>query len=327
VRLVSERRQTDRRQSPTPTPVARVRSAADRRQGDRRRRIARAGVLAAVALVSSRAHRTDYPLGAHNLPPSQMLPVPDMGEAAGPFGVPEEDQNDRAVIDAIIEEAAAVHGVSADLVRAVVQTESQFNPTAVSPVGAKGLMQLMPGTAREVGIKDPFDARENIFGGTKYLSRMLERFNGNVALALAGYNAGPRNVARYRGIPPFGETQGYVRKIRNILQEAHGAAFPIPEAPRRTARARRATTTRAAAARRRPVRSTRVSQKVNVRKATTSRSASRVSKSRASSRLASSRVKASSARSSSRATKVVRASRTAKKAPVRKTTSSRARRR
>jgi hypothetical protein len=323
LKLVSERRAADRRQS----PVVPGRSNLDRRQGDRRRRIARAGVLAAVALVSSRAHRVDYPLGAHTLP-SPMLPVPDGLGEVGPFEVPAEDPNDRAVIDAIIDEAAAVHGVSADLVRAVVQTESQFDPRAVSPVGAKGLMQLMPGTAREVGIKDPFDVRQNIFGGTKYLGLMLERFNGNVALALAGYNAGPNNVKRYRGIPPFGETQGYVRKIRNILHEAHGAAFPIPETPRRTARARRATPAARAASARRPVR---VSQKVNVRKATARKATVRkatTSRSRTASKVASGRttVASSKARSASRATKVVRASRTPAKKPVARRTSSRARR-
>jgi hypothetical protein len=320
VKLVNERRAIDRRQAPygasSPVPA---RSSLDRRQGDRRRRIARAGVLAAVALVSSRAHRADYPMAAHTLP-SPMLPMPDAVGESESYEVP-EDPNDRAVIDAIIDEAAAVHGVSADLVRAVVQTESQFDPRAVSPVGAKGLMQLMPGTAREVGIKDPFDARQNIFGGTKYLGIMLERFNGNVALALAGYNAGPNNVRRYRGIPPFGETQGYVRKIRNILQAAHGSAFPIPEPPRRTARARRAPTRSVSA--RRPVR---VSQKVNVRKATARKSTA--AKSRTASRVSASRTKvaASKARTSSRATKVVRASRTTAKKPAARRTSSRARR-
>jgi hypothetical protein len=285
VKLLNERRQTDRPdRRRAPAGLVPVNGAPERRRTDRRRRIARAGVLAALALVSSRTHRSDFPLGASNLPQQGgQLGNDQYGPGGTGFEVPLEDEDDpvedRAMIDAIIEEAAAVHGVSANLVRAVVQTESRFDPHAVSPVGAKGLMQLMPGTAREVGIKDPFDPRQNIFGGTKYLGQMLDRFNGNVALALAGYNAGPRNVDRYRGIPPFGETRGYVRKIHNILKEAHGAAFSIPE-PRRVARSSRRSsgrraTVRRASTRTRSARTTRVSSRVNVRKATASRTRSR----------------------------------------------------
>jgi soluble lytic murein transglycosylase-like protein len=147
--------------------------------------------------------------------------------------------NDRAALDPIIEEAAALYGVSADLVRAVIQTESRFDPTAVSPVGAKGLMQLMPKTARTLGVKDPFDPRDNIFGGVKYLSSLLERYDGNTALALAGYNAGPGNVRRHRGVPPFRETQGYVRKIAKLVADSD-AAFTVPAPRKPKPRVRRA---------------------------------------------------------------------------------------
>jgi soluble lytic murein transglycosylase-like protein len=126
---------------------------------------------------------------------------------------------DSTPFDTFIEEASALYGVSEELVRAVIQTESGFNPHAVSRVGARGLMQLMPRTSRALGIKDPMDPRQNIFGGVKYLSQLLDKYNGNVALALASYNAGPGNVAKHRGIPPFKETRGYVRKITGILAD------------------------------------------------------------------------------------------------------------
>ena len=159
----------------------------------------------------------------------------------GNFHVPDYDRDD---LDELIEEAAAAHGISAHLVRAVVEAESGFDPWSVSPAGAQGLMQLMPATARLMGVNDRLDPRQNVFGGTKYLSQILDRFDGNVALALAGYNAGPAKVARYRGIPPYPETRGYVIRIRGLLAETTGALFPLPKpalAPGvRTAAGRRA---------------------------------------------------------------------------------------
>ena len=129
------------------------------------------------------------------------------------------NESDPSRFDAIIEEASALYGVNSALVKAVIQAESRFNPLAVSPVGAKGLMQLMPMIAKEYGALDPLDAKQNVFAGVKYLSNLLDRYNGNVSMALAGYNAGPTAVKRFRGIPPYRETRGYVRKIQNLIAD------------------------------------------------------------------------------------------------------------
>jgi soluble lytic murein transglycosylase-like protein len=183
------------------------RGEAGRRQGERRRSTARAGLLATLLALLTGGRLVVRPYSE---------PTPD--PVAASVALKAENTDPRR-FDGIIEEASALYGVSSALVKAVVQAESRFDPLAVSPVGAQGLMQLMPMIAKEYGAEDPFDARQNVFAGVKYLSALLDRYDGNVSLALAGYNAGPTAVRRYRGVPPYRETRGYVRKIKNLIAE------------------------------------------------------------------------------------------------------------
>jgi soluble lytic murein transglycosylase-like protein len=137
-------------------------------------------------------------------------------------------QPDRAYDD-IIAEAAAEYDLNPELIRAVMRAESAFNPMVVSPAGAQGLMQLMPALAEEMGVTDAFDPRQNIMGGARYLRWLLDRNRGNIPLSLAGYNAGPTVVAKYRKIPPFRETQNYVKKITGFLEDAKRDAIAMEE--------------------------------------------------------------------------------------------------
>lgn len=134
------------------------------------------------------------------------------------------DEADKTVdLDEIFQKASDTYNVPVQLLKAVAKAESNFNPAAVSHAGAQGIMQLMPGTAKSLGVTDPFDPEQNIMGGAKYLSRQLERYDGNTVLALAAYNAGPGNVEKYGGVPPFKETQNYIAKVTGYANETIAA--------------------------------------------------------------------------------------------------------
>jgi len=192
-----ERRHGDRR--------AHERGTADRRRGARRRRM-RTAVLAA-AMSSAPLVR----------PVVALLPLtpkakPKVEVSAEYVAIPASE-----AYDDIVQEAAALYEMDANLIHAVMQAESAFHPYAVSSAGAEGLMQLMPELSDEMGVSDAFDPRANIMGGARYLKRLLDYHDGNIDLALASYNAGPGNVERYGGVPPFRETKNYVKTIKHIL--------------------------------------------------------------------------------------------------------------
>ena len=129
----------------------------------------------------------------------------------------------RSEIDNLISKYADKNGLDEDFVKAVINQESGFNPNATSHCGAMGLMQLMPSTAQGLGVKDAYNPEQNIEGGTKYLKGLMDRFDNDKSLALAAYNAGPNAVKKYGGIPPYAETQNYVKKVLSKYDTYKGA--------------------------------------------------------------------------------------------------------
>jgi soluble lytic murein transglycosylase-like protein len=178
-----------------------------------------------------------WSVSRHRLLGSALLVVTVVcGYTAAQRVVPAEDEP-----RAIIREAATRYGVSEELITAVIEAESDFNPRAVSRRGAQGLMQLMPKTAARLGVEDPFSPRENIHGGVRHLRSLMDRFDNNVPLALAAYNAGHVAVLNHKGIPPYPQTRAYVNRIMRRLNGGGGGA-PVAETVLRTPPSRRAST-------------------------------------------------------------------------------------
>ena len=196
-------RRHTRRECQRPSPH---RFASDRRRLERRRRRIRT-LLLAVATAS-------IPVAMKG--PATLGLFPGVSAAVNQVRAVPQDQ----AYDDLIREAARRYALDEDLIRAVIRAESSFDPLQVSPAGAKGLMQIMPMLAKELGVTDPFDPRQNVMAGARYLRRLLDSHSGNISLTLASYNAGPATVRRYKGMPPFRETRNYVKKIKGYLAEA-----------------------------------------------------------------------------------------------------------
>ena len=178
-------------------------------------------VLLGHALLASLTLGMPAPMKTDKVRPPSPLSSSSPRETEETIIIPLEDTVSTpplAPYEELIIEAAKIYSLDPRLIRSVVQVESAFNPMAVSPVGAKGLMQLRPSLARELGVHNPFDPRQSIMGGARLLRRLIDMHDGDIRLALASYNAGPRSVARYRGVPPFQETQEYIKRIIDLLE-------------------------------------------------------------------------------------------------------------
>ena len=184
---------------------------------------------AAIARVDELQSRIAQLAGAPAAAPQGPSFQAALAQAAGPTGAAAAPPVAAAPggptpFAAEIEAAAQRHGIDPALLKGLIRQESNFNPTAGSPAGARGLTQLMPGTASSLGVTDVTDPAQSIEGGAKYLKQQLDRFGGDVTKALAAYNAGPGAVAKYGGVPPYAETQAYVQKVQAYAEQYRGAA-------------------------------------------------------------------------------------------------------
>jgi len=168
-----------------------------------------------------------------DLTPAPVPPPPDPVKIQAPLPAPK-------TLNDMVNSASDVSNIDPDLINSVIHAESGFNPRAVSPKGARGLMQLMPKTATDLGVTNSFDANANVQGGTKYLRELLERYNYDMVKALAAYNAGPQRVDQYHGVPPYYETRAYVARIvrdfnKKKLAERKAAATAAKASQKKTA--------------------------------------------------------------------------------------------
>jgi soluble lytic murein transglycosylase-like protein len=176
-----------------------------------------AHLITAAWLISAALRTVDGPFIARGCVATDVLTTA-APSATGPPPVSGGEAQGAVPYQELIRSVSEQHGVPADLVTSVIRLESNFNPAAVSPRGARGLMQLMPDTAAELGVHNSFDVEQNLEGGVRYLRALLERFAGDVALAVAAYNAGAEVVKRYGGIPPYPETERYVERFLHIYR-------------------------------------------------------------------------------------------------------------